>query len=73
MDKTGYTERGYVGKYNLYMRIENNKGKWLAEDSDTGEVFQITYEQARGFEPIRPNGIEKLSRELGKILLPHKA
>ena len=56
--------------YDTYRKIENGKGKWLAEDMNTGEVFPITYEQARGFEPIRPTSIESLAVELGKILLP---
>lgn len=28
-----------IGKYSLYRKIENGKGKWLAEDTETGEVF----------------------------------
>lgn len=71
MDTTGYTMLNYgIGKYNLYRKIENGKGKWLAEDTETGEVFPITYEQARGFEPINPTPIDNLARELGRILLP---
>lgn len=74
VDKTGYEYAGSISKpyviYELYRKIENGKGKWIAEDSRTGEVFRITYEQARGYEPIRPTPIENLSIELGKILLP---
>ena len=72
MDTTGYTKlvNCGIGKYDLYRKIENGKGKWLAEDTETGEVFPITYEQALGHEPIRPTPIENLSRQLGKILLP---
>ena len=69
-DKTGYKQAGSIGKYYLYRKIENGKGKWLAEDCETDEVFPITYEQARGYEPIRPTPIGNLSRQLGKILLP---
>lgn len=61
-----------IGKYSLYRKIENGKGKWLAEDTETGEVFSITYQQALGNEPIRPTEIEKLSRFLGEKLLPKK-
>ena len=70
VDMTGYESAGYIGKYYLYRKIEDNNGKWIAEDSDTGEVFPITYMQARGYEPIVRNPIEKLSHTLGKILLP---
>lgn len=74
MDKISIKEYEQVysgnSKYNLYRKIENGKGKWVAEDVKTGEVFPITYEQARGFEPIRPTPIENLTRELGRMLLP---
>lgn len=70
-DVTGYTKMQYgIGKYNLYRKIENDMGKWLAEDTETGEVFPITYAQARGIKPIRPTDAEKMSRYLGKVLLP---
>ena len=71
IDKAGYQEVGYSnnGKYLLYRKLENGKGKWIAEDEQTGEVFSITYEQALGRELIRPTQIEKLSRWLGKTLL----
>ena len=71
MDTTGYTKLNCgIGKYNLYRKIENDKGKWLAEDTETCEIFPITYQQALGCEPIRPTPISNLSIELGKILLP---
>ena len=71
MDTTGYTMLNCgIGKYNLYRKIENGKGKWLAEDTETSEIFPITYQQALGYEPIRPNETENLSRMLGRILLP---
>ena len=69
-DMTGYKDAGSIGKYYLYRKIENGKGKWLAEDSETGEIFPITYMQARGYEPIIRSSIEELSYTLGKILLP---
>lgn len=75
IDKSGYEYAGSISKpyviYELYRKIENGKGKWIAEDSRTGEVFHITYEQALGYEPIRPTPIENLSRELGRKLLPN--
>lgn len=71
IDKSEYQEVGYSnnGKYLLYRKLENGKGKWIAEDEHTGEVFPITYEQALGRELIRPTQTEKLSRWLGKNLL----
>lgn len=66
----GYTYVSRIGdKFDTYRKIENNRGKWIAENIETGEFFPITYEQARGFEPINPSGIELLARELGRILL----
>ena len=74
IDKNEYSYAGSISKtnvvYELYRKIENGKGKWIAEDSATGEIFPITYAQARGEEPIRPTEAEKLSKHLGKILLP---
>ena len=75
IDKNEYSYAGSISKtnvvYELYRKIENGKGKWIAEDSTTGEIFPITYAQAREEEPIRPTETEKLSKHLGKILLPH--
>lgn len=75
INKSEYSYAGSISKtnviYELYRKIENGKGKWIAEDSTTGEIFPITYAQALGEEPIRPTGIENLAMYLGKILLPH--
>ena len=66
-----------VDDYNLYRYIEKDdtgkpvKGYWAAEDKD-GNRFRITYAQAKGEEPISKSGIRKLSKELGKKLLPNK-
>ena len=68
----GFEYAGSIKKYDLYRKIINGKGKWMAEDIETGEIFPITYEQARGYEPIRPTGIELLSRQLGEMLLPRR-
>lgn len=68
---TGYEKlNSCIGKYCLYRKLENGKGKWLAEDCETGKIFPITYYQALGYEPIKPTNAEKLSRYLGKLLLP---
>lgn len=64
--------------YQLYRKIENGKGVWAAAELDkygsdvVGEPFKITYDQARGFEPIEDSSIRKLSRDLGKKLLPKR-
>lgn len=65
----GYDYVSYINHYDLYRKIENGKGKWKAVDKNTGEVFDITYEQALGYEPIRPTEIDKLSIKLGEMLL----
>lgn len=52
--------------YSIYRRIVDGKGKWKAERD--GEEFAITYEQARGYEPLDDE--EALRMELGRILLP---
>ena len=74
IDKSGYEyvtsiSKGFV-VYEIYRKIENGKGKWIAEDCETGEVFRITYDQALGYEPIRPTQSELLAREVGRKLLP---
>ena len=80
LDLSGYEELTYPlrdgGKnYQLFRKLENGKGKWAAAPMEMGDVkyddaFEITYDQARGFEPI--NNIGKLSRDLGKMLLPQR-
>lgn len=72
IDKSTYSPAGYIGKYDLFRKLEDGRGKWIAEDTETGEVFPITYDQARGFEPIRPDGVQRLSCELGRLLLPRR-
>ena len=68
----GYVQKGYSSnsRYELYIKFINGKGRWKARDVETGEVIDITYEQALGYEPINPTPIEKLSMKLGKMLLP---
>lgn len=80
LDLSDYEELSYPlrdgGKnYQLFRKLENGKGKWAAAPMEMGDVkyddaFEITYDQARGFEPI--NTIGKLSRDLGKKLLPKR-
>ena len=62
--------------YWIYRTVVDGKGVWRAmkQDSDESQFdklsFPITYEQARGDEPIRePNSIARLRKDLGKKLL----
>ena len=59
--------------FQCYRKIVNGRGKWFAHNQDEPieTMFPITYDQARGFEPM-PNesSIRRLQRELGKLLLP---
>ena len=63
----------YIGNqhgYQLYRKIVNGKGQWVAQDQDSLEPpFPITYQQALGYEPIIRSDIEKLRYDLGKKLL----
>lgn len=54
--------------YSIYRKIVNNKGVWKAIKEDTGEEKLITYDQARGYEPI--DNAEAIGMQLGKLLLP---
>lgn len=64
----------YEHGYALYRKIVNGKGQWAAQDQDEKHPpFRITYEQALGYEPIDKydSDVQKLSRELGRMLLPN--
>ena len=54
--------------YEIYRKIENGKGKWVAERN--GVRFPITYDQARGYAPIDRN--EALQMQLGNMFLNRK-
>lgn len=59
---------GYRDGYGLYRK----GSEWVAQDDARKyEPFKITYEQARGFEPIdkHDTGIQKLQKGLGKKLM----
>lgn len=67
-----FTRDGYF----IYRAIQNGKGVWraLAQNYDESEFdkysFPISYEQARGFEPINDtDGIKKISKYVGDKLL----
>ena len=53
--------------YDFYRKLVDGKGKWFAVKD--GVVMPITYDQARGYEPI--NSEENMAMTLGGILLPH--
>ena len=52
--------------YDFYRKLVDGKGKWFAVKD--GVVMPITYDQARGYEPI--NSEENMAMTLGGILLP---
>lgn len=52
--------------YSIYRKIVNGKGKWKAKKDGTEEMFDITYEQALGYDGI--DNAEKIGIELGKLL-----
>ena len=62
----GYDFAFYRDGYRVLTKTENNRGKWLAQKDDE-EPFEITYEQARGFEPIDPRN-RALQLKVGKAL-----
>lgn len=57
--------------YDFYRKIEDGKGIWKAVIYNYGaaEIIDVTYEQARGIEPI--DSLEQLRKDLGKMLLPN--
>lgn len=63
---------GRDAHWHLYRKIVDGKGKWVAQHQNTGEIREITYDQARGFEPIDDSAISRLSRNLGSMLLPRR-
>ena len=81
-DSYKYNEVNYefvtnIDGYWVYRAVVDGKGTWRAmpQGSDESEFsrlsFPISYEQARGFEPINePSAITKLRKDLGKKLLP---
>ena len=65
----GFEQAGYRKQYDFYRKKIDGKGTWYAVDTKSGNVFPITYEQARGYEPI--DSEEGMSMKLGSMLLPH--
>lgn len=67
----GYKYVSSNSPYDLYRKIIGGKGDWYAVNYENNTVQHITYAQARGYEPIDDTtGIKRLSKELGKKLLP---
>lgn len=67
----GYKYVASNSPYDLYRKIVGGKGDWYAVNYENNTVQHITYAQARGYEPIDDKtGIKRLSKELGKKLLP---
>ena len=71
------TERRGYFIYRKILKDENGKiirGIWKARKNlgnhRLGEMFDITYEQAIGYEPI--DETEAMSKALGKTLLPRR-
>lgn len=78
MDGDSYEYVTNVNGYWVYRSVVNGKGVWRAmpQGSDESQFdslsFPISYDQARGFEPINePAAITKLRKHLGKKLLPN--
>lgn len=64
----GYEEISGRRGYTFYRKIVNGKGKWKAK-TPAGEIIDITYEQALGYEPL--DNAEAIGKWLGSKLLPH--
>lgn len=77
LDDETYKYVTNVDGYWIYRAIVDGKGVWRAMTQGSNESqfeelsFPISYDQARGFEPIdEPSAITKLRKDLGKKLLP---
>lgn len=78
IDLSEYDYSGNVDGYFVYRKVVtqpdgSKKGMWVAQDQDEkNPPFSITYDQARGFDPINDtSGTKKLAKWLGKRLLPN--
>lgn len=67
IDLSDYKYVSTLKGYKLYRKMVNGKGVWAAVSQDGGEPFEISYEQARGFEPINPIDA-KVQKKLRKAL-----
>lgn len=66
----GFIKKDWMqdGHY-IYFKKVDGKGKWIASKELEGPFFDITYDQARGYEPIDNSSTKRLKRYLGKMLL----
>ena len=78
IDLSEYDYVSNVDGYSVYRKVVDQpngskKGVWVAQDQDEkNPPFSITYDQARGFDPINDtSGVKKLGKQLGKKLLPN--
>lgn len=56
--------------YDFYAKMENGVTSWKAikqEAGDVSEAFDVTYKQARGFEPINETALQKWARKTLKM------
>lgn len=63
---------GYNKGWSLYRRVIDGKGEWVAKHQHIKGVIPINYDQVQGFEPIKLQGIQKVQKDLGDMLLPKK-
>ena len=77
LDDETYEYVTNVDSYWVYRAVVDGKGVWRAMPQGSNESqfeelsFPISYDQARGFEPIdEPSAITKLRKDLGKKLFP---
>ena len=58
VDLSDYKFKFCQNGYKIYSKMKNGKGVWAAvpiiPTDDNSEPFEISYDQARGFEPINP-------------------
>lgn len=67
LEASGFEKVSGRRGYDFYRKLVDGKGKWYAVKD--GSVMPITYDQARGYEPI--NSEESMGMKLGGMLLPH--
>ena len=68
-------------RYEIYREVTGERGArtviWTAQQVDIdcnplGDPLRISYDQARGIEPIGDRqSVAMLAKQLGRILLPH--
>lgn len=66
IDLSDYSYVTNTRGYDIYKKMINGKGHWVAQKGNS-EPFEITYEQARGFEPINSTDA-KLQHTVNKAL-----